>query len=121
MKDILIIEKESVLRDAIAEILKFEKFIVSVADNYKEGIAMAKTNVPDLVLYDTRLTDTDTTQVLTVAAADERTKQIKFVFITSTPFPEEQNDLKKFKVCKFLIKPFTRNDLLRVIESSFEK
>ncbi len=51
-KKILIVEDEAPLRNAIADILTFEGFSVFQSKNGQEGLDMALTEHPDLILLD---------------------------------------------------------------------
>jgi CheY-like chemotaxis protein len=52
MKKILIVEDETVLRDAYKMVLKFHGYTVSVASNGLEGLEALKKSAPDLILLD---------------------------------------------------------------------
>jgi DNA-binding response OmpR family regulator len=83
MPKILIIEDDAVLQKALAEYLTSEKFEVKKALDGDEGIAMALSEKPDLILLDIVLPKKDGFEVLQAIKADEKTSSIPVVLLTN--------------------------------------
>jgi CheY-like chemotaxis protein len=84
MKNILIIDDEERICDVVKQGLeKMGDFKVSVANNGKEGIKMAKNLKPDLVLLDIRMPGMDGIEVLNILKKEESTMAIPVVMLTA--------------------------------------
>jgi len=92
MKKILVVEDEASLQNAIKEFLIAENFEVAVASDGEAGVAMAKSEKPDLMLLDVVLPKKDGFGVLTDIMADEETKNIPVILLTNL---EGADDIEK--------------------------
>lgn len=88
-KRILIIEDETTLQRALSEFLTTEGFEVLNASDGEEGLDMAKTKNPDLVLLDIILPKKDGYEVLSEIKKDERTDHIPVVLLTNLEAAED--------------------------------
>lgn len=121
MKKVLIIEDEIVLKEEIATILEFEGFDVLQTDNGKDGLEIANTQSPDLILCDIMMPVMSGTEVLKNLMVSEKTKHIPFIFITAL---SERTDIRsgmESGADDYLIKPFTVSELLGSIKTRIEK
>ncbi len=59
LKTVLIIEDESAFREAIAFALEGEGYAVVQAENAVDGIEIARTKIPDLILSDVIMDSVD--------------------------------------------------------------
>lgn len=64
MAKILIIDDERAIRRALREILEFEKFEVDEAENGKEGVDKAKSELYDIIFCDIKMPEMDGMEVL---------------------------------------------------------
>jgi CheY-like chemotaxis protein len=64
MKKILVIEDESEMREIITNILESNHYQVSIAENGTDGIELAKTINPDLIICDISMPVKDGFEVL---------------------------------------------------------
>ena len=65
---ILVIEDETIMREACAEILEGEGYRVELADNGTTGLEQTKSLCPDLVLVDIRMPGIEGLELLTLIA-----------------------------------------------------
>jgi CheY-like chemotaxis protein len=86
MKDkkvILIVEDEAMVRDALNDLLVSEGFSILEAKNGEEGLKMALSDHPDLILIDVQLPKIDGLTMLRKIRENEQGKHIKFIIITN--------------------------------------
>jgi CRP-like cAMP-binding protein/CheY-like chemotaxis protein len=121
MKKILIIEDNSAIRNTTAEILKLADYHVITAENGREGVELAKSNLPDLILCDILMPDLDGYGVLRILIKNKETLGIPFIFITSK---NTRSDLRKgmnLGADDYIFKPFKETDLLETIETRLQR
>lgn len=82
-KKILVVEDEIVLQNALKEFLSAEGFEVVVASDGEEGIAKAKSEVPELILLDIILPKKDGYAVIQEVRATEQIKKVPIVLLTN--------------------------------------
>ncbi len=86
MKDlplILIIDDEKDFRDIAEAKLTSKGFIVKTANNAKEGIEIAQTTKPDLILMDVQMPDKDGIQATIELQENPKTAGVKIIFLTN--------------------------------------
>jgi DNA-binding response OmpR family regulator len=88
-KRILIIEDETTLQRALTEYLTAEGFEVTSALDGEEGLNMAKTKNPDLILLDIILPKKDGYEVLSGIKKDEKLKKVPVVLLTNLEAAED--------------------------------
>jgi DNA-binding response OmpR family regulator len=120
-KKILLIEDNEAMRENIAEILSLAHYQVAVAVNGKEGVAMAETEKPDLIICDIMMPELDGYGVLHMLSRNDETASIPFIFLTAKA---ERSDLRKgmeMGADDYLTKPFDDLELLNAVESRLKK
>ena len=118
---ILIIEDTADIRESVAEILELAGHTVYEAGNGKEGVEMARTYMPDIILCDIMMPELDGYGVLHMLGKTPETAQIPFIFLTAKA---DRVDLRKamdMGADDYLTKPFDDVELLNAIESRMKK
>lgn len=115
---ILIIEDESHLRRDISELLAYSGFGTLEAANGADGLELAESGQPDLILCDITMPGMDGLQVLQRMRANPRTAAIPFVFLTARAEGELRDILARAGADDYLAKPFTLDQLHAVIQSN---
>lgn len=121
MTKILIIEDDIVLRDNTAELLELSDFEVIKASNGKEGLKLAKTKMPDIIVCDIMMPQMDGYEVLEELAKNTKTKYIPFIFLSAKT---EHQDIRKgmnMGADDYITKPFTEDELISAIKSRLAK
>ncbi len=116
MEEVLIIEDKADLLEEIAEILNFEGYKVIKAKNGYEAIEVTQYKHPDFILCDIMMPGIDGFTVLEKIKANEAMNSVPFVFITAI---DERASFRKgmeLGAEDYLTKPFSRNELLAVLE-----
>lgn len=120
-KRILLIEDNMEMRENTAEILELANYKVFTATNGKEGVKLAQTVGPDLVICDIMMPELDGYGVLHMLSKDLKTATIPFIFLTAKA---EKNDFRKGMAMgadDYLTKPFDDIELLNVVETRLRK
>jgi DNA-binding response OmpR family regulator len=121
MKKVLVIEDEKAVMNNLLEILDSGGFQGFGAENGSEGIQLAKEELPDLIICDIMMPDTDGYEVLRTLRENSETAMIPFIFLTAKT---EQPDLRQgmnLGADDYITKPFRRNELLDSIAVRLEK
>lgn len=121
MKTILLIEDDRVVRENTSEILELSKYKVIAAPNGKEGVKLAQSQNPDLIICDIMMPELDGYGVLHALGKDVSTASIPFIFLTAKA---EKSDYRKgmgMGADDYLTKPFDDTDLLHAIETRLKK
>ena len=121
MKKVLLIEDDAVLRENTAEILELSNFEVLTAPNGLEGVALAKSSMPDIIVSDIMMPELDGYGVLKTLANDKRTRYIPFIFLSAKT---ERKDIRKgmdLGADDYIIKPFEEEELISAMESRIAK
>lgn len=82
-KHVLIIEDETDIRDAMAEVLAEAGFKVSTATNGEQGLTLALERHPDLILLDLVMPVMDGQTMLTRLRADHWGQNVKVMIMSS--------------------------------------
>ncbi|MBI3495027.1 response regulator [Candidatus Berkelbacteria bacterium] len=102
---ILIIDDDITLRDMYAQRLTIEGFDVALAHNGPEGIAMAQTRKPNLILLDIMLPAMNGYEVASKLAEHQITRNIPILFLTALVTETERKRANTIASAKgFLIK-----------------
>jgi CRP-like cAMP-binding protein len=120
-KTILIIEDNKDMRDNVAEILILANYKVLTAENGKIGIEVARNGKPDLILCDIMMPELDGYGVIRALENIPEMVGIPFIFITAKT---EKSDFRvgmDLGADDYLAKPFSGNDLLRIVSSRLNK
>lgn len=118
---ILVIEDTADIRESVAEILQLAGHKVYEAANGKEGVELARSNMPDIILCDIMMPELDGYGVLHMLGRTPETAQIPFIFLTAKA---DRVDLRKamdMGADDYLTKPFDDVELLSAIESRMKK
>ncbi|MEO9892331.1 response regulator [Aurantibacter sp.] len=121
MKKVLLIEDDLSLRENTAEILELSGYEVSMAPNGKIGVAIAKKDLPNIIVCDIMMPELDGYGVLKELSIDENTKHIPFIFLSAKT---ERSEIRKgmdLGADDYLTKPFEEEELLSALESRLAK
>lgn len=82
-KKVLIIEDEPPMRDAVSDTLKQHRFAVLTAENGKEGLDLALSEHPDLLLLDIFMPKMDGLSMLEKLRADGWGQNVPVIILTN--------------------------------------
>jgi DNA-binding response OmpR family regulator len=121
MKKILLIEDNNDMRENIAEILSLSKYDVVTASNGKEGVKLAQSGKPDLIICDIMMPELDGYGVLHMLGKDRETATIPFIFLTAKAEKGDQRMGMGMGADDYLTKPFENLELLNAVEVRLRK
>jgi len=105
VKLVLIVEDNEKNLKLVRDILQYRGFRTIEATTAEDGIELASTHVPDLVLMDIRLPGMDGMAALRILRADSRTAGIPIVAVTASVMPEERDRFQAAGFDGFIEKP----------------
>jgi two-component system response regulator PilR (NtrC family) len=118
-KHLLIVDDEKALREAVAERLSDQGFVVEQADCGEAALQRLTDFAFDILITDLRLPGIDGRQVLD--AALERYPDIVAIVITGYGTVKDAVDAIKQGAADFITKPFQFDALLHVLSSAMEQ
>lgn len=121
MKTILVIEDDKIMRENISELLELAGYTVKQAKNGKEGVAIAKQLVPDLIICDIKMPELDGYGVIFMLGNDPNTAGVPFIFVTAKTARSDRRKGMEMGADDYLTKPFEDSELLEAVETRLKK
>lgn len=118
MAKILVIDDERSIRNAIKEILEFEKYEVSLAADGYEGIALIEQSVFDVILCDVKMPGKDGMEVLQEGM---KLTDTPFIVISGHGTIELAVEAIKKGAYDYIAKPLDLNRLLIALRNAMER
>jgi two-component system phosphate regulon response regulator PhoB len=118
MARILAIDEDSSSRQALARHLEPHGHRVIGAGTGSEGVRLARSKRPELVLLGQKLPDRKGLDVCKVLKGDPATEQIQIVLLLDRPDSIERAVAHELGVLDYLVKPFTPGALVARVEAS---
>jgi two-component system cell cycle response regulator DivK len=104
-KLILIVEDNEKNLKLVRDILQYRGYRTIEATSAEEGIALAASQLPDLILMDIRLPGMDGMAALQALRADPTTAGIAIVAVTASVMPEDRDRFAEAGFDGFIEKP----------------
>lgn len=121
MKKILLIEDNQEMRENTAEILELANYDVTTASNGKEGVRLAQTVKPDLIICDIMMPELDGYGVLHMLSKNPETASMPFIFLTAKAEKSDHRKGMSMGADDYLTKPFDDMELLSAVEVRLKK
>lgn len=121
MKKVLVIDDTPEIRMIIGETLEMFGFAVLTADDGEVGIAVAKENLPDLIICDIHMPKMDGFTALSKLRENESTATIPFIFLSGAVERPNVRRGMEMGADDYLTKPFTPSELLAAVNARLEK
>ncbi|MFM1899333.1 MAG: hypothetical protein RL577_1573 [Bacteroidota bacterium] len=119
MADILVIDDEAPIRETLKEILEYENFNVTLAEDGQKGYQYIQKNDYDVVLCDVKMPGMDGMEVLERSLALK--PELPFVMISGHGNVEMAIDATKKGAFDFITKPPDLNRLLITLRNAIER
>lgn len=119
MSKILVIDDEKSIRNALLEILEYEKFEVELAENGQDGLGKFAADSFDVVLCDIKMPEMDGMEVL--EKIFESGKDVQVIMITGHGNVETAVEAIKKGAYDFIEKPLDLNRLLITVRNALDK
>ncbi|MBW2416569.1 MAG: response regulator [Deltaproteobacteria bacterium] len=108
---ILVVEDNPLNLKLLRDVLGARGYRVAEATTAEEGIGMAKSQLPALILMDVRLPGMDGIAALAELRKDAATREIPVVAITASAMPDERRDILAAGFDGYQAKPLSLKDL----------
>ncbi|APW44231.1 protein kinase domain-containing protein [Rhodoferax saidenbachensis] len=118
---ILVVEDEASIRDNLALLLRMEGFELVEAANGVMGLALARQEMPDLILSDVMMPELDGYGFLEALRADPQTAAIPFIFLTARSERADRRRGMNLGADDYLGKPFTRDEVLEAVQARIKR
>ena len=118
---ILFIEDNPEIRENVTEILELDGFEVIAATNGKEGLDIAREELPDLIVCDIMMPVMDGFTVLYFLTKDPKTADIPFIFLTAKVDRFDFRKGMEMGADDYITKPFEDVELINAIRSRLKK
>lgn len=121
MKRILVIDDEAGLREMVNVVLTHRGFDVLEAEDGSRGIALARQHLPDLILCDVKMGETDGYGTLAALRETSATAAIPFILMTGYADPAGMRQGMELGADDYLPKPFSGEQLCNAVEARLRK
>ncbi len=121
MTKILVIDDEDSLRETCVAILRASGFETFSAKNGGDGIELARTTLPDLIICDIKMELVNGYQMLTAIRNDSVMATTPFILITSNPGREGLRHGMELGADDYLSKPFSPAELVSAVNARLKK
>jgi DNA-binding NarL/FixJ family response regulator len=118
---LLLVDDEPGLREAVKDYLQESGFTVQVASNAHDGWELVQQNTPDLVISDIMMPQVDGYQFLKQLREDPRFKTLPVVFLTAKGMTTDRIQGYQAGVDAYLPKPFDPDELVAIVENILER
>ncbi|MEC4816804.1 MAG: response regulator transcription factor [Scytonema sp. PMC 1069.18] len=118
---LLLVDDEPGLREAVKDYLQDSGFSVQVASNAREGWELVQQNTPDLVISDIMMPQVDGYQFLKQLRDDPRFRSLPVIFLTAKGMTTDRIQGYQAGVDAYLPKPFDPDELVAIVENLLER
>ena len=117
-KNIIILSVDSNRKDlnTVANTVAAEGYNILTATEAKEALYLASTHKPNLIIVDLSLPDMPSLQLFRQLKEQQDTKDIPVIVLTKHNTSQFILDAYEFGIDNYLIKPFTRKVLLKLVD-----
>src|SRR5210317_1854462 len=117
MKKILLVEDDEMSRDMLSRRLQRKGFNVVLGMDGEQGVALAQSELPDIILMDMSLPLLNGWEATQRIKAMEETKAIPIIALTSHAMAGDRNRALAAGCDEYTTKPIDFKKLLEIIES----
>lgn len=117
MPRILVIEDERPIRENLVRFLKLEGYEVTAAADGCDGLELARTTLPDMILCDVMMPGLTGFEVLEALKADDATVDLCFIFLTASAEKEQLQQGLALGATAYVTKPFVLPELAAFIRA----
>jgi DNA-binding NarL/FixJ family response regulator len=118
---LLLVDDEPGLRQAVQAYLEDSGFTVYVASNAKDGLELAQQKLPDLIISDIMMPQVDGYQFLKQLREDPQFKTLPVVFLTARGMTSDRIQGYNAGCDAYISKPFDPDELVAVIQNLLDR
>ncbi|MBN2382191.1 GAF domain-containing protein [bacterium] len=116
---VLLIDDEKLFREMMSDILRKENYKVTIAEEGQKGIALAKKEEFDLIILDIYMPGLSGLD--TLLALKKFCPELPVIMVTAKDTPENYEESMRIGASDYLLKPVSRERLLRSIKTVTER
>jgi len=117
LKRLLVVDDEPNLLQAVAAVLRDERFEIETARSGREALIAVARTLPDLIVSDVRMPGMDGFQLARKLRASTHSALVPIVFLTAKDETEDRVEGFESGVDVYLTKPFEPDELIAVVKS----
>lgn len=114
---ILIVEDNRANRVLLRDLLEYHGYTVILATDGEEGILLAHSEIPDLILMDIQMPVMNGYSAIEQLKGDPETRAIPIIAVTSFAMPGDEDRLMAAGADMYISKPINTRDVPRLINS----
>jgi len=118
---ILVIDDDSKMRQQTCALLQSEGYATVEARNGREGVALARSERPTLVLCDITMPEMNGHRVVEALRQDGTTQHLPFIFLTGWSERSDQRTGMNLGADDYLVKPVEPADLLAAVAARLRR
>lgn len=120
MARVLVIDDDSSLLQMMSIMLKRAGHETILANNGREGIDKARSELPDIAIVDVMMPDISGFEVCRTLREDPRTVDIPLLILTALAQQEQRDRAEDSGADEYVTKPVTRDDLVNAVNNLLE-
>lgn len=117
VRTVLVVEDEGDVAEVLSHSLRREGFRVLTASEAAEGLTLALSERPDIVLLDVMMPGITGWEMLERMREDDATRRIPVVMVTVLEEPRFVEKAAEYGAAGYIQKPFRPEEVLRTIRS----
>ena len=121
VEKILVIDDDAKMRRQIAALLASEGYAVTEARHGREGVDLARSGTPDLIVCDVTMPEMNGHRVLEALRADAATAHLPFIFLTGWGEKEDLRTGMNLGADDYLVKPVEPADLIAAVQARLRR
>jgi two-component system, cell cycle response regulator DivK len=121
MTTVLIVEDNEMNRDMLTRRLERRGYVVASAVDGPQGIEMAMSKSPDIILMDVALGDMDGWEATRILKGNEKTRHVPVIALTAHALESDRQKSVEVGCCDFETKPISLGTLIEKIEKHIGK
>jgi two-component system response regulator VicR len=118
---VLVVDDDEALADVLSRRLAQQGFDTKTADSGRQGLAVARSDHPDLIVLDLRLPDTDGFTICEKLADSIETCNIPIIILSGMARPDIIRRSRSAGCHYFVRKPYDPNALLVLIRQAIDE
>ena len=115
---VLVIDDEDDIRLIVQMALRASGITVMTASGGRDGLALARASVPDLIVLDVMMPEMDGYATLDALRAEPATAKVPVLMLTAKNLAPAEDALRVRGVVGFIAKPFAPRDLVKRIKAA---